>query len=88
MSADEIREYIQRKYIEPARQRDENKITIRAGDVHDGMRLKDRQPLVCDTLRGSKLHKQCKIRLVNEKWGENVHQQYAKNIWFTYQILN
>ena len=87
LSADQIRKYIQNHYIERSRLSGEEEITIRAGDIHDEMRLKHRQPLVCDTLRGRLLEEQCNIRLINEKRGENVHQKHASNIWYTYRLL-
>jgi len=87
LSAEEIRSYVQRQYIEPARLQGERELTIRAGDVHDEMNLSHRQPLVCDTLRGRKIQEQHNIRLINERWGRKVHQRYAKNIWYTYRLL-
>jgi len=86
LSAEEIRVYVQRQYIEPARRRDEKQVTIRAGNIHDEMNLSDRQPLVCDTLRGKKLQGQCNVRLINERWGRNVNQRHAKNIWYTFEL--
>jgi hypothetical protein len=79
--------HVQNRYIEPARRRGEKEVTIRAGDIHDEMGLKARQPLVCDALRGKKLQKQCNIKLINERWGKNVHQRHARNIWYTFQLL-
>lgn len=35
--ADRIRQYAIDKYIVPARRRSEKTVTIRAGDVHDGL---------------------------------------------------
>jgi hypothetical protein len=32
--ADEIRDFAYKRYIQPARQRGERQVTIRAGDVH------------------------------------------------------
>lgn len=88
LSAEDIRNYVQRKNIEPARQRGEKRVTIRAGDIHDEMNLSNRQPLVCDTLSGRKLEELCRVRLIEERWGRNVHQRHAKNIWYTYELLD
>lgn len=87
LSADEIRAYVQRRYIASARSQGKGEVTIRAGDVHDEMNLSHRQPLVCDTLRGGIIQEQCHIRLINERRGRNVHQCHAKNIWYTYRLL-
>ena len=86
MSAEEIRAYVQRQYVEPARQRGEKQVTIRAGDIHDEMNLRSLQPLVCDTLRGRKLQEQCGIRFIDERWGRNVNQHHARNIWYTFEL--
>ena len=86
MSSEEIRTFVLEQYVKPARQKGEKRITIRAGDVHDVVGLKGRQPLVCDTLRGRKLQDLCRIRLLNERWGRNVNKRHAKNIWFTYEL--
>ena len=87
MSAEEIRKYVQNRYIEPARRRREKEVTIRAGDIHDELGLRARQPLVCETLRGEKLQQQCNVKLIDERWGKNVHQRHARNIWYTYRLL-
>lgn len=87
MSVEKIIAYVQNRYIEPARQRCEKRVTIRAGDIHDEMQLVNRQPLVCETLRGNKFLKRCNLRLIDERWGRNVHQHHARNIWYTYELL-
>jgi len=87
LSVETIIDYVQNQYIKPARHRGEKQITIRAGDVHDEMKLVNRQPLVCEILRGSKLENQCNVKLLDERWGQNVHQHHARNIWYTYEIL-
>jgi len=52
--ADKIRDFVYKEYIEPARKKGLEKITIRAGDVHDKMGLKNRIPAVIEAL-GSRL---------------------------------
>ncbi len=52
-SAEAIRAYATRQYIEPARRTGARRVQIRAGDVHRGMRLRNRVPNVCSVL-GSK----------------------------------
>jgi len=39
-SADAIRMYAQKEYVEPARRKGEKRVLIIAGDVHRGMRLR------------------------------------------------
>jgi len=87
VSAEEIRRYVRNQIIEPARRRGKRIIVIRAGDVHDWMRFKNRQPLVCDVLRSKIFQRQCNVELIEERWGRRVHQPHARNIWFVYRIL-
>jgi len=49
-SADAIRIYAQKEYVEPARRKGEKRVQIIAGDVHRGMRLRNRVPNVCSVL--------------------------------------
>lgn len=49
-SAEAIRMYARREYIEPARRKGARRVQIIAGDVHRGMRLKNRVPNVCSVL--------------------------------------
>lgn len=87
MGAQEIRDYVQERYIEPKRKIGQRTLVIRAGDIHDEMGLKNRQPLVCETLKGNIIQEQCNVKLMKEEWGKNVHQHHAKNIWYTYKLL-
>ena len=87
MSAQEIRDHIQREYIEPARNRGRKTVRIRAGDIHDEMELKSLQPLVCDTLTNNVIQQQYNIKLIKQESGGKVHQKHGKNIWYTYQLL-
>lgn len=55
--SDEVREYTYRHYIEPARQRGQQIVKVRAKEVHDALGLKNRYPLVCGAL-GTQLFEQ------------------------------
>jgi hypothetical protein len=48
--ADAIREFANTTYIEPARRAGLKRVTIRAGDVHSQMGLRDRMPAVAGGL--------------------------------------
>lgn len=48
--SDEVRAYTYRHYIEPARQRGQQIVKVRAKEVHDALGLKNRYPLVCGAL--------------------------------------
>src|ERR1700685_2971962 len=49
-SAEAIRMYALKEYIEPARRKGQQRVRIIVGDVHRGMRLKNRVPNVCSVL--------------------------------------
>lgn len=53
--ADRIRRYVGERLIDPARARGDTSISIRAGDVHDALRLERNWRNVCQVLRGAKL---------------------------------
>ena len=80
--ADEIRDFVQQNYIEPARRRGEHEITIRAGEVHSAMKLVDRMPAVCGALGANTFQKECRVRLVKR---EGPHQ--GANLRLTFELL-
>jgi hypothetical protein len=49
-SAEAIRTYAAKEYIDPARKEGAQRVRIIAGDVHRGMRLRNRVPNVCSVL--------------------------------------
>lgn len=62
--ADEIREYVNRVYIEPARRLGRREIVVRAGDVHTEMGFEDRHPAICGALDAHKfeeIYRVCRI---------------------------
>lgn len=71
MLADEIRRFVFREYIEPARLRGEHEVTIRAGDVHDRMGLVSRMPAVCGAIGADKFQDEYRVRLINRKGPNN-----------------
>jgi cytoplasmic iron level regulating protein YaaA (DUF328/UPF0246 family) len=64
--ANEIRDFVQKHYIEPARRRGERTIVIRAGDLDKKMRL-GRVPNVNQVLSGMILQNICGVMLINRK---------------------
>lgn len=57
LDADKIRQHALTNHIAPARKRGDKSVSIKAGDVHNEMGLKDRLPNVCQSLRGGKFQK-------------------------------
>ena len=49
-SADVIRSFAAREFIEPARRKGWTRVQVVAGDVHRGLKLKNRVPNVCTAL--------------------------------------
>jgi hypothetical protein len=49
ISAD-VRLFVKRRYLDPARQRGDMVVRIVAGEVHKALNLKNRVPLVCNAL--------------------------------------
>jgi len=80
--ADEIRDFAYNRYVQPARQRGERQLTIRAGDVHKEMRLIDRMPAVCGALGTEKFQRMCNVRLVNRQGPTQ-----GANVYFTFELL-
>ncbi len=70
--ADKIRVFIKKNYIDPAREKGKDEITIKAGEVNNRMVNKgllptSRVPNVNNALGGKKLEKRCNINLKNRE---------------------
>lgn len=70
------------KYVEPARRAGETTVTIRVGDVHDGMGLKDSQPAVAGALGALKFTEFACVELLSR---DGPHQ--GANLLFTFKVL-
>ncbi len=66
-SADEIRTFVQSRYIGPARARQEETVRIRAGDVHGEMGLFSRMSSVCSVLDSKKSHERFGVQLIQRQ---------------------
>ena len=80
--ADKIRSFVDREYITPARARGQSQVTIRAGDVHSRMNLKNRVPSVCGALGAHKFSQQFNLELANREGPD-----MGANASFTFSIL-
>ncbi len=65
--ANEIRAYIRRHYLEPARQRRETLVTLRAGDIHRELGLHNRVPNVCQVMESKLLEKEAGVRVSSKQ---------------------
>jgi hypothetical protein len=60
-NADDVRAYCERTFVSPARAKGETKISIRAGDVHEALKYRNRLPLVCSALGTKVFEEQARV---------------------------
>ncbi len=63
LPSDRVRDYVKRKYINPAKKDGKETLSIRAGDIHKELGFSRRIPVVCSALRSRKFLKNCDIEL-------------------------
>ena len=80
-SADRIRRFILSNYLMPARNRGEQTVTVRDGDVHAQMSLHGQHANVCQAMRGDKF-----LNLANVKLKSFRGVLAGANAYFTYQL--
>lgn len=80
-SANRIRRFILRHYVVPARNRGDETVTVRAGDVHAQMSLHSQHANVCQVMRGDKF-----LNLADVKLKSFRGAQAGANAYFTYQL--
>ena len=81
-TADGVRKYAKVNYITPARQRGEQRVTFSAADLHRGLNLHARFPLVCAAIDAKKFEEFARVKLVKR---EGV-KQGASARW-TFKVL-
>lgn len=62
-----IREFLQRRYFEPARRRNETLVTVRAGDIHRELGLRNRVPNVCQVMESKLLQKEAGVKVSSKQ---------------------
>ena len=83
ITADNVRKYAKVTFVTPARQRGEKKVTFTAADVHRGLKLAARYPLVCSSIDAKKFEEFARVKLVKR---EGV-KQGASARW-TFNVLS
>ena len=83
-AAQQVRDYVRREYIEPARARKQSKVTVVAGDVHKAVRFINRVPLVCQALTGRKFLQENHLTLEKR---EGPKSGLGNRMAFTYRLL-
>jgi hypothetical protein len=84
-TADEIRAYGRKSYVEPARARHLQQFSIRTGDVVRELKLLSRVPAVCSALKSGAFLEQNGLRIVN-RTGPSSGQ--STTVVYTYEFLN
>src|SRR5208282_2553686 len=85
VGAKSIREYIRSRYLEPARQRRETLVTIRAGDIHRELGLRNRVPNVCQVMESKLLENEAGVKVSSKQGppsgrGTTLTVTYAVNL--------
>jgi hypothetical protein len=83
-TADNIRAYGREKYVVPARKRQLEKFSIRAGDVVRDLKLLGRVPAVCSALKSRAFLEQNGLRIV-ERTGPSSGQ--STTVTYTYEFV-
>jgi 5-methylcytosine-specific restriction protein B len=65
--ASSIRRYIRTHYFEPARKRRETLVTLRAGDIHRELGLRNRVPNVCQVMESKLLEKEAGVKVSSKQ---------------------
>jgi hypothetical protein len=83
--ADRIREYATEKYVLPARQQKQKRLSIRAGDVVRDLKLRGSTPAVCSALKTREFLQSNDLELV-ETSGPKSGQ--STTVVYTYEFAN
>ena len=81
--SEQVLKHIEKAYVEPARQRGESTIQVRAGDVHRDLRWTNRVPSVCTALSSQKLQKAIGAELIAK---HGPPSGFSTNVVFTYRL--
>jgi hypothetical protein len=84
-TADNIRAYGRKRYVMPARRRQVEKFSIRAGDVVRELKLLGRVPAVCSALKSRAFLEQNRLRIV-ERTGPSSGQ--STTVTYTYEFVD
>ena len=80
--ADGIRKYAKTHYVIPARQQHEKRVVFTASDIHHGLKLTGRYPLVCSSIDARKFKNFARVELIKREGPK----QGASARW-TFKIL-
>ncbi len=60
-TADELRSYVNRVFIEPARKAGRSSVAVVSGEVHKDIGLENRMPNVCSALDATKFEEEYRV---------------------------
>ena len=83
-SADAIRSFVRREYLEPARRRGLSHVRVVAGDVHRSLKLKNRVPNVCNALTSKSFLRENNV-VIEEESGPP--SGMGTRMTYTYRLL-
>lgn len=84
-AADRIRAHVVERYVDPARSRGDETVTVVARDVLGALGLRgDYAPGVCSALRAAKFHKENALVLIRE---DGPPSKQSTTTRFTYRLL-
>jgi len=66
-TADEVREYALVAFVKPARRSGKRTVAFTSLEIHKGMGLKDRMPLVCSSIDAAKFLALAMVTLANRE---------------------
>jgi hypothetical protein len=66
ISSEDVREYVEKRYINDSRKKGVRRFTVNAGEVHRGLGLQNRVPLVCTALQSQKFLDRHGLKLVEK----------------------
>lgn len=67
LDAGSIRSYLRTHYFEPARRKRETLVTLRAGDIHRALSLRNRVANVCQVMESKLLEKEAGVRISSKQ---------------------
>ena len=83
--SEEVQRYFQTNYVNPARERGEAFVEVKAGDIHRKLGWSRRVPLVCAALSSQKLQRKVGVRL---KGKEGPPSGQSPTVVFHFEILH
>ena len=81
--SDQVRDYVYRNYIVPARENKTASVTVTAGDVHQALKFDSRRmSLVCAALNTAKFERQYGVRLLQRSGsGHGPTATFTFSVW-------